>query len=100
MKLLSNDVSALLIACISATSISQLPRRCWLTSLPVVISGSLSENQSPARMAQAVLLSVPCGPSSTSIWSATGLEDARYHADEKHFAYTAGVFTFTGTEIG
>jgi ABC transporter substrate binding protein len=33
------------MACISATSINHLPRRCWLASLPDVMSGRLSDRR-------------------------------------------------------
>ena len=70
MKALSRAVSARSMACISETSISHLPRRCCCASLPTLTSGRLSENHSPPRMPQAVLFSVPCGPSRTIMWSA------------------------------
>ena len=66
----NSEASALFIACISATSINHLPRKCCDTSLPAVTSGKLSLNHSPPSTLQAVDFMIPCGPSSTIIWSA------------------------------
>src|SRR5260370_33557415 len=55
MKALSKVASARPMACISETSISHLPRKCYETSFPDVTSGRLSDKFVPPSMSRATL---------------------------------------------
>ena len=96
----NSEASALLMAYSSATSISHLPRRCWLTSFPLVMSGRLSENHCPANSAgdgfQNALQPFQHGH---VIRLASRLEDTGHHADREHRADAANVFAVLCTHI-